>query len=64
MSYCRFHNTTLDIDDCLAAIDEHWSENKKISKSELICLERLLEQAEEIIDLEGRIREIIENNIE
>ena len=32
MSYCRFHNTRLDMDDCLNALERVEWEDYKISK--------------------------------
>ena len=59
MSYCRFENTTLDIDDCLSAIQYPHEECADLSNREVEALHRLLEQAEEIIDLSEEIELII-----
>ena len=59
MSYCRFENTTLDIDDCLNAIQDSYEECADLSSREVQALHRLLEQAEEIIDLSEEIELII-----
>ena len=59
MSYCRFENTTLDIDDCLSAIQDYHGECADLSNREVQALRRLLEQAEEIIDLSEEIELII-----
>ena len=48
MSYCRFENTTIDIDDCLGAIQDAYEECADLSNREVEALHRLLEQAEEI----------------
>ena len=60
-SYCRFENTTLDIDDCLSAIQYPHEECADLSNREVQALQRLLEQAEEIIDLSEEIELIITN---
>tara|TARA_A100001201_G_scaffold81190_1_gene72474 strand:+ start:16 stop:222 length:207 start_codon:yes stop_codon:yes gene_type:complete len=59
MSYCRFENTTIDIDDCLNAIQDAYQECADLSDREVRALQRLLEQAEEIIDLSEEIELII-----
>tara|TARA_R110002110_G_scaffold333763_5_gene544790 strand:+ start:1123 stop:1329 length:207 start_codon:yes stop_codon:yes gene_type:complete len=59
MSYCRFENTTIDIDDCLGAIQSSYEECADLSNREVRALQRLLEQAEEIIDLSEEIELII-----
>ena len=59
MSYCRFENTTIDIDDCLGAIQDAYEECADLSNREVQALQRLLEQAEEIIDLSEEIELII-----
>jgi hypothetical protein len=59
MSYCRFENTTIDIDDCLSAIQDAYEECADLSNREVQALQRLLEQAEEIIDLSEEIELII-----
>ena len=60
MSYCRFENTTLDIEDCLSAIVEnYYSEYGPISDREAKALQRLQDQAEEILDLSEEIELIL-----
>ena len=59
MSYCRFENTTIDIDDCLGAIQDAYEDCADLSSREVEALHRLLEQAEEIIDLSEEIELII-----
>ena len=59
MSYCRFENTTIDIDDCLGAIQDAYEECKDLSRREVEALQRLLEQAEEILDLQEEIELIL-----
>ena len=62
MSYCRFENTTIDIDDCLGAIQNAYEECADLSKREIRALQRLLEQAQEIIDLSEEIELILAKN--
>ena len=59
MSYCRFENTTIDIDDCLGAIEDSYTECEDLSRREVEALQRLLEQAEEILDLQEEIELIL-----
>ena len=59
MSYCRFENTSYDLDDCIEAIYKHYDENKEISDSEAESLAELLEQAKEIVDLSEKIELIL-----
>ena len=40
MSYCRFHNTNLDVRDCLDAIRS----GEQLSDSEMDCCKRLFKQ--------------------
>ena len=51
MSYCRFENTTIDIDDCLDAIQNTYEECADLSNREVRALQRLLGQAEEILEV-------------
>ena len=71
MSYCRFHNTNLDLVDCLEALEE----NRELSKEEYkyckrlfinfieFCVnENIIEEDEE---LEDRLEEFFETiNVE
>ena len=59
MSYCRFENTTSDLDDCIEAIYKHYDENKEISDSDAESLADLLEQANEIVNLSEKIELIL-----
>jgi hypothetical protein len=59
MSYCRFENTTRDLDDCIEAIQDHYEQCTDLNRYEIQALQRLLEQAEEIIDLSEEIELII-----
>ena len=59
MSYCRFENTSRDLQDCIEAIQNHYEECTDLSRYELRALSGLLEQAEEIIDLSEEIELIL-----
>ncbi len=59
MSYCRFENTSKDLQDCIEAIQNHYEECTDLSRYELRALSDLLEQAEEIIDLSEEIELIL-----
>lgn len=41
MSYCRFHNTTIDLDDCLNVLEEQ-DDLSTLSESEKLCVIKLL----------------------
>ena len=59
MSYCRFENTSRDLQDCIEAIQNHYEECADLSRYELRALSGILEQAEEIIDLSEEIELIL-----
>lgn len=59
MSYCRFENTSKDLQDCIEAIQNHYEECTDLSRYELRALSDLLEQAQEIIDLSEEIELIL-----
>lgn len=54
MSYCRFHNTTLDLEDCLIELEEN-DDLSELSESEKLCIIKLLtnqlERLNELKDL-------------
>ena len=58
MSYCRFENTTRDMQDCLYAIEE--GDTKELSRYEAAALRHFLVLAEEILILEPDIKAILE----
>lgn len=57
MSYCRFRNTVLDMQDCLYAIQEE--KINDLSKEELRALQEFLDLAWEITNYEEQIEEAI-----
>lgn len=64
MSYCRFYNTALDLEDCVYAIKEGEYKDE-ISKMEVRALENIVALAHEIIeDLKYDIEQIIDNHYE
>ena len=58
MSYCRFENTTRDIQDCINAIEE--GEATELSRYEASALREFLNLAETITNLEPDIEAILE----
>lgn len=59
MSYCRFENTTRDMEDCINAIEDR--EINDLSSYEVRALSEFLDLARQIINLEPEIEGIIEN---
>ena len=61
MSYCRYENTSYDMQD---VVDTLWDSNvdEDLSQSEVRGLRTILELARDIIDMEDKINNIIENN--
>ena len=60
MSYCRFENTVLDMNDCLNAIE--YREVNNLSNYELRALKDFLELGQAILDNEDEIKRIIEEH--
>ena len=58
MSYCRFENTTRDMQDCLDAIED--GDTKELSRYETSALRRFLGLAEEILRYAPDIEAILE----
>jgi len=58
MSYCRFENTTKDMQDCLYAIEE--GDTKDLSRYEASALREFLDLANAIIGYEPDIEAILE----
>ena len=57
MSYCRFHNTRLDMDDCIEALKRAEWDGKKISQEEIKYCEWMFDSIIEYLDDEGIIDE-------
>lgn len=60
MSYCRFENTTRDMEDCIYAIEN--KETDDLSTYEVNALEDFVEIAKNILNLEEEINDIIEKH--
>jgi len=60
MSYCRFENTSNDLEDCIEAIENE--EINDLGVFEVQALERLLEQAKTILSYRNEIEEGIEKS--
>ena len=60
MSYCRFENTARDLGDCVRALMK--GEAEDLSHYELNGLAQILEYANDIIDMEDYINDILEDN--
>ena len=58
MSYCRFENTTRDMQDCLDAIED--GDTKDLSRYETSALRHFLGLAEEILKYAPDIEAILE----
>ena len=60
MSYCRFENTANDLADCVSALMRNEAED--LNHYELNGLARILELANDILDMEDYINDILEDN--
>ena len=58
MSYCRFENTTKDMEDCINAIEE--GDTKDLSRYEASALREFLDLADEIKGYAPDIEAILE----
>ena len=58
MSYCRFQNTSIDLADCLDALENHW--DLDLSTDEINGLESLLADAKELVYMEDTITHVID----
>lgn len=57
MSYCRFHNTRLDMDDCIETLREaEWGE-ERISEDEIGYCRMMFDTIIDYLDEEGLIDE-------
>lgn len=62
MSYCRYQNTSYDMQDVVDALFD-CDVDEQLSKEELRGLDTILELAREIVDMEDKITNILDNNI-
>ena len=58
MSYCRFQNTSIDLGDCVDALENSW--DLDLSTDEANGLENLLADAHTIVEMEDTINEVID----
>ena len=59
MSYCRFENTTRDIEDCLNAIEYGEVSADELSQYEASALKDFVSLAKEIVNFEDQINDIL-----
>jgi len=64
MSYCRFENTSKDLEDCIDALRNYEDKCNNLSNYEIEALEDLIEQAKEIVELTETIDQVIQMNKE
>ena len=62
MSYCRFENTSKDLEDCIQALHDYEEKCNSFSSYEGEALQDLIEQAKEIIELTETIDTVIQMN--
>ena len=60
MSYCRFQNTSMDLGDCVDALENSW--DLDLSTDEVNGLENLLGDSHRIVEMEDTINEIIDKS--
>ena len=60
MSYCRVENTANDLADCVSALMRN--ETEDLNHYELNGLARILEYANDIVDMEDYINDILDEN--
>lgn len=61
MSYCRYENTSMDMQDVVDTLFD-CDIDVDLSYSEQRGLDTILELAKEIVDMEDKITNILENN--
>ena len=62
MSYCRYENTSMDMQDVVDTLFDTDVE-VDLSKSELRGLDTILELAKDIVEMEDKITNILDNNV-
>ena len=60
MSYCRYENTSIDMQDVVDTLFD-CDVDVDLSKSELRGLDTILELAKDIVDMEDKITNILDN---
>ena len=59
MSYCRFENTAADLRDCLDALRR--GETDDLSSYEIDGLKNIMAMANELVEMEDDVTELISN---
>ena len=62
MSYCRYENTSYDLQDVVDTLFD-CDVDEQLSKEELRGLDTILELAKDIVDMEDKITNILDNNL-
>ena len=62
MSYCRYENTSYDMQDVVDTLFD-CDVDEQLSKEELRGLDTILELAKDIVDMEDKITNILDNNL-
>ena len=62
MSYCRYQNTSYDMQDVVDTLFD-CDVDVDLSKEELRGLDTILELAKDIVDMEDKITNILDNNL-
>lgn len=62
MSYCRYQNTSYDMQDVVDALFD-CDVDEQLSAEELRGLDTILELAKDIVDMEDKITNILDNNL-
>jgi len=60
MSYCRYENTSMDMQDVVDTLFDT-DVDVDLSKSELRGLDTILELAKDIVEMEDKIENILDN---
>ena len=60
MSYCRYQNTSYDMQDVVDTLFD-CDVDEQLSKEELRGLDTILELAKDIVDMEDKITNILDN---
>ncbi len=61
MSYCRYENTSYDLQDVVDTLFD-CDVDEQLSKSELRGLDTILELAKDIVEMEDKITNILDNS--
>ena len=62
MSYCRYQNTSYDMQDVVDTLFD-CDVDERLSTGELRGLDNILELAKDIVDMEDKITNILDNNL-